>query len=45
MNLKCPKCGKIWNYKGANKVTATCPDCYLKIKIQQSKVKVGGKSK
>lgn len=37
MLIKCEKCGNEWDYKGKNKVTATCPDCYLKVKIENIK--------
>jgi hypothetical protein len=39
IKLKCPKCKKVWEYKGKNSVTATCPDCMRKINIEESKVK------
>jgi len=32
MQLKC-KCEKQWEYKGANKFHATCPDCKKAVKI------------
>jgi len=28
-------CGKTWNYKGKNKVYATCPDCKTSVKIPE----------
>ena len=34
MELKCSNCEKQWNYRGKNKVTATCPDCRTLVKIQ-----------
>lgn len=36
--LKCDKCGKIWAYKGQNKVMATCPDCMKKVNISKCKI-------
>lgn len=32
-------CGFQWDYKGKKKVFATCPDCYKKVRINESKVK------
>lgn len=33
MELKCHKCGKVWEYSGKNFVYATCPDCKSSVKI------------
>ena len=33
MKLKCKICKHNWEYKGKNKVLATCPDCHNKVKI------------
>jgi tRNA(Ile2) C34 agmatinyltransferase TiaS len=31
--LKCPKCGYEWNYKGSHEHWATCPNCLRKVKL------------
>ncbi len=43
VKLKCGNCGKVWPYKGNNKVFATCPDCRKLNNIQKSKVNGGQK--
>lgn len=35
MKLKCWKCGKCWDYKGKNKVYASCPDCHASVRIDR----------
>lgn len=37
MKLKCNKCLYEWEYTGNKTKTATCPDCFLKVKIPQGK--------
>lgn len=39
--LKCQNklCNHIWDYKGNNKIMATCPDCMKRIKIAGNVVK------
>ena len=34
VKLKCPRCGKEWEYGGANTHKATCPDCRGLVAIQ-----------
>jgi hypothetical protein len=36
MKLKC-KCGHEWNYKGSAKHYVTCPSCYNKVRIGNTK--------
>lgn len=38
MKLKCKECDKNWDYKGNNKVKATCPDCHGLVKINELEV-------
>jgi hypothetical protein len=33
MELVCPHCGHIWNYKGKAIHYACCPDCHGSVKI------------
>lgn len=33
MELKCEKCGRVWDYKGKKPITTQCPDCYARVKI------------
>ncbi len=37
MKLKCDKCDREWDYKGKNRVKATCPDCRKLVHIKGGK--------
>jgi predicted nucleic acid-binding Zn-ribbon protein len=36
MELKCKRCGYIWNYKGKSEYYATCPKCLRKVPVKTS---------
>jgi acetyl-CoA carboxylase beta subunit len=33
MIINCPKCDKVWEYRGDNNFYVTCPDCRKLIKM------------
>ena len=37
MELKCNKCGNVWDYKGKNLYYATCSNCLRKVKVEEVK--------
>lgn len=39
MELKCNKCGRIWDYKGKSKHYATCYDCRNLVNIEKNAIK------
>lgn len=38
VRLRCPKCGYIWEYRGASQYYATCPRCLRKVSIAKYRV-------
>jgi hypothetical protein len=36
LSVRCHHCGKIWNYTGARKFYATCPDCRHNVRLDRS---------
>lgn len=43
--VTCKHCGRVWDYCGESKVTATCPDCQKKtpIKGEEKKERTHGR--
>jgi len=37
IDLECQKCDYKWTYKGANPFYATCPNCLIKVKVEDRK--------
>jgi ssDNA-binding Zn-finger/Zn-ribbon topoisomerase 1 len=38
--MKCPKCKKVWNYKGKSEYYVTCPQCHKNVKIFKNLIKM-----